>query len=243
MNLGVQGNTLHGDRSSKRQGARMVETDLREVAFLGRIAAAFTHEMKNVLAIIKESGGLMEDLLFLSQEAPFPYKDRFVRCLATIQAQTKRGVELSNRLNRLAHSPDEEVATVDLNEILEQVVFLSERFARLKGVTLSLNLHEEALNVVVSPMRLQMAVFSCLECCWGSMAAGGNVALSVTRAGKEAIVTFCCRNGVEVAEDPAVTFFDAVAQREIQEMAATFQCRIGCSASAPGLELTLPIVG
>jgi C4-dicarboxylate-specific signal transduction histidine kinase len=243
MNLGMQGNTLHGDRSLKRQGARIVETDLREVAFLGRITAAFTHEMKNVLAIIKESGGLMEDLLTLNQETPFPHKDRFVRCLATIQAQTNRGVELSNRLNRLAHSPDEEVATVDLNEILDQVVFLSERFARLKGVTLSLNLHEEALNVVVSPLRLQMAVFSCLECCWRSMAAGGSVALSVTQAGKEAIVTLCCRNAAEVSEDLTVTFSDAVAKREIQEMVATFHCRIKCSASAPGLELILPIVG
>ena len=60
----------------------MVETDLREVAFLGRITAAFTHEMKNVLAIIKESAGLMEDLLALSQEAAFPHRDRFARCLS-----------------------------------------------------------------------------------------------------------------------------------------------------------------
>jgi C4-dicarboxylate-specific signal transduction histidine kinase len=233
---------LHGRRISWRRGVVMVETDLREVAFLGRITAAFTHEMKNVLAIIKESAGLMEDLLFLSQDAAFSHKDRFVRCLTTIQAQTKRGVELSSRLNRLAHSPDEEVATVDLNEIVEQVVFLSERFAKLKGVTLSLNLHEQALNVVVSPMRLQMAVFSCLECCWGSMAAGGSVALSVTRAGKEAIVTFCCRNDVGAEEDLDTTFSDAVAQRGIQALAASFHCRIKGSASAPGLELTLPVV-
>ena len=114
----------------------MGEKDLREAAFLGRITAAFTHEMKNVLAIIKESAGLMEDLLALSQEATFPQRDRFVRCLTTIAAQTKRGVELSGRLNRFAHSPDQDIATVDLNDILEQVVFLSGRFARLKGVTL-----------------------------------------------------------------------------------------------------------
>ena len=130
----------------------MVVADLREVAFLGRITAAFTHEMKNVLAIIKESAGLMEDLLALTPGPAFPHRDRFARSLTTIQAQTKRGVELSNRLNRLAHSSDKEVARVDLNDILEQVIILSERFARLKGVSLQLYPHGEALSVVVSPV-------------------------------------------------------------------------------------------
>ena len=181
-----------------------VVTDLREVAFLGRMTAAFTHEMKNVLAIIKESAGLMEDLLALSEETVFPHRQRFVRCLTKIEAQTKRGVELSNRLNRLAHSPDEEVARVDLNDILEQVIILSERFARLKGVSLQWYPHGEALSVVVSPVRLQMAVFACLECCWECMAAGGNIALSIMLEGREATMRFSCRNGDDLKEDQVV---------------------------------------
>jgi hypothetical protein len=41
----------------------------RKAAFMGRITAGVTHEMKNVLAIIKESAGLMEDFLKISQDA------------------------------------------------------------------------------------------------------------------------------------------------------------------------------
>ena len=37
------------------------DTDKRQVAFFGRMTAGITHEMKNVLAIIKESSGLMQD--------------------------------------------------------------------------------------------------------------------------------------------------------------------------------------
>lgn len=232
-----------GDRTAKRYGKRTVEKDLREVAFLGKITAAFTHEMKNVLAIIKESAGLMEDLFLLSQEIPFPHRDRLIRCLTTIQAQTKRGVELSGRLNRLAHSPDEEVAAVDLNEVLEQMVFLSERFARLKGVALRLNPHEAALNVLASPVRLQMVLFECLECCWGSMGSGGKISVSVAPKGKEAVVTFCCQNAGNVAENFSVPFPGTERCEAIKRVAAGFHCRITCSASGPGLELTLPIVG
>jgi len=233
---------LHGDHTAKRYGKRTVEKDLREVAFLGRITAAFTHEMKNVLAIIKESAGLMEDLFFLSQETPFPHKDRLLRCLATIQAQTKRGVELSGRLNRFAHSPDEELATVELNGVLEQIVFLSERFARLKGIALSLNPHEAALNVLAPPVRLQMILFECLECCWGSTGPGGKIRVSVAPKGKEAVVSFCCQNAADDAEESSVRFSGAEASEAIKQVAAGFHCRIACSASGSGLELTLPIV-
>jgi C4-dicarboxylate-specific signal transduction histidine kinase len=219
----------------------MVEKDLREVAFLGRITAAFTHEMKNVLAIIKESAGLMEDLLSLGQETAFPYRERFVRCLTSIQAQTKRGVELSGRLNRLAHSPDEEVARVDLNDILDQVIILSGRMARLKGVSLQLHPHGEPLNVVLSPLRLQMVVFICLECCWGTMASGGTISLSVTLDGLEAIVRFCCQNGGDGKQYAAGPLSEGEAKQVIQELVTSLDCRIAWCASPPAFELILPV--
>lgn len=221
----------------------MLETELKEVAFFGRITAAFTHDMKNVLAVIKESAGLMEDLLSLSQNAAFPHKDRFARTLATIQAQVKRGVDLSSRLNRFAHSPDEDVATVDLNEILEQVVFLSGRFARLKEVSLSLKPHPQALPVVASPVGLQMAVFTCLECCWKSVSGGGSVSLSVAQDKQEVIITFACGGGADVEEEPAGWIADAEAGLAIREMVKSSNCRIQSNASGLGLELILPVAG
>jgi C4-dicarboxylate-specific signal transduction histidine kinase len=221
----------------------MFETELKEVAFFGRITAAFTHEMKNVLAIIKESAGLMEDLLSLSQNAAFPHKDKFARTLATIHGQVKRGVDLSSRLNRFAHSPDEDVATIDLNEILEQIVFLSGRFARLQGVSLSLEPHEEALPVVVSPVGLQMVVFAYLECCWKLMSDGGSISLSVTPDKQEVIISFVCDGGAGMTEEAAGWIADAEAGLAIREMVKSSNCRIQSSASGLGLELILPVAG
>jgi C4-dicarboxylate-specific signal transduction histidine kinase len=220
-----------------------VEIDQREVAFFGRITAAFTHEMKNVLAIIKESAGLMEDLLGLTQNTAFPHQERFVRSLAMIDAQTKRGIALSNRLNRFAHSPDEAVATVDLNEMLEQIVYLSERFARLNGVTLSLTADVGPLPVTTSPMGLQMAVFGCLECCWESMAAGGNINLSVARNGQEAMVTFICESRAEVAKDLAAWISDSEAHRVMKKIVKSLNCRIQCNPSGAAFDLILPAAG
>ncbi len=220
-----------------------MEMDPREVAFFGRITAAFTHEMKNVLAIIKESAGLMEDLLALSQNVAFPHQERFVRSLATIEAQARRGVELSNRLNRFAHSPDEAIATVDLNEMLEQIVFLSERFARLKRVTLSLNPYAAPLPVVTSPVGLHMTIFGFLECCWGGMAGGGNISLSVAQKGPEAVISFACQGGAEFAEDLARRVADSEAGLGLKQIAKHSNCRIECGPSGASFDLILPVAG
>lgn len=171
----------------------MKEAEGREVAFFGKITAAFTHEMKNVLAIIKESTGLMEDLLAITPSEAFPHKERFSRAIAGVQGQVRRGVELSNRLNRFAHSPDIPVTSVDLNDAARQLSLLAERFARLKGVSVEVKPSDEAVEVVTSPVRLQMALFMGLECCWSHMAPGGNLEICV--GAKEDPAGFCivCR--------------------------------------------------
>jgi C4-dicarboxylate-specific signal transduction histidine kinase len=217
-----------------------MDTNIREVAFFGKMTASFTHEMRNVLAIIRESAGLMEDLLSLSQNDTFPHKERFVRSLSTIETQAKRGIELSGRLNRFAHSTDVTEATLDLNQTLEEILFLSERFARLKGVTLSLIPNAKSLPAVASPIALHMAVFSCLECCWDHMAAGGNISLSVGWKGQEAIVSFVCQSAAGAAEDHSGWFYNSEAGQAIQKTVKSLSYRVECSAPGSGLVLILP---
>jgi hypothetical protein len=159
--------------------------DAKEVAFMGRITAGFTHEMKNVLAIIKESAGLMEDLLSLTPEGSFPQRARLFGVLTKILEQVRRGVDLSSRLNRFAHSSDEAVATVDLNAMAEQVAVLAERFARLKGVTLKAEPAAEKLLVSTSPVGLVMAVFCGLESCWDCMKSGCELKIAGEGRGDE----------------------------------------------------------
>ncbi len=137
----------------------MDRTEDREVRFFGRVVASFTHELKNVLAIVRETAGLMEDLLAMTPEGTFTHQPRFQRGLATILEQVSRGVGLATRMNRFAHSPDHAVATVDLNEAMEQVCFLSERLARIRGVGLSVATADAPVTVVSSPVKVLLSFF------------------------------------------------------------------------------------
>ena len=113
----------------------MTQHPQTEIAFFGRITAGVTHELKNVLAIINEASGLMQDLMTLSKETP-AYHDRFQKALTSIKGQIQRGQNLIAKLNQFAHTPDVNIRAVDLFDAAGHLVALSQRFAALKNVTL-----------------------------------------------------------------------------------------------------------
>lgn len=140
-----------------------MKIETREAAFMGRITASVAHEMKNVLAIIKESTGLMEDILSLGEGDPAAHKEKFSRVISNIGQQVGRGVDLATRLNRFAHCPDEIVSSVDLNQVVDQIVVLSRRFAKSKQVSLEADLKEKSVILVTDPFRVHMLLFNCIS--------------------------------------------------------------------------------
>jgi hypothetical protein len=198
----------------------MERSEEKELAFFGRITAGVTHEMQNVLAIIRESSGLMDDLLSLTQQANFPYQEKFKAALSSIEGQVRRGIELSKRLNRFAHSPDMNWGRIDLNEAAEQMVFLCQRFARLKHITLEIRLSPQPVFITGSPVRLQLALFTCLEACWTSLAPGGKVFLSPHGVNGDSRIRVLCEGNLLNQED----FFEALSRfpswKTLKEMVA-----------------------
>lgn len=163
----------------------------QEIAYMGRVTAGMTHEFKNVLAIIRESSGLLEDLLTIGQARSFPQREKFLKVLGTIQEQVQRGVDLATHLNRFAHSMDEPWAAVELNEILGQTLALLERFARIKKVQLKLIRSSEDLMVRTDPFRMRMVVSLCVDRLLEAFGEGGEIVLRPHRekGGEGALVS------------------------------------------------------
>ena len=135
----------------------------KEIAMIGRISAAMTHEMRNVLAIIRESSGLMQDILALSEGSSFPHKDKFANALGKIEKHVRRGDEIVTQFNAFAHSMDEPQDWVEVNELVNQVAILMQRLAQTKQVTLSAETHDRAPSVYTNPIRLTLALAACVE--------------------------------------------------------------------------------
>ncbi len=150
----------------------------KEIVFFGKITAGITHEIKNVLAIIQESSGLMEDIIDVTENGAFPHKDKFIKSLNRIRGQIQRGIDITSRLNRFAHSSDHCPASLDLNEITEQMVLLASRFARLKNVVLESSPSDPPLIIKSDPVSLEMALFESIEILLNVIGSTGKITLS-----------------------------------------------------------------
>ena len=143
----------------------MNTTGSREAEFMGRITASATHELRNVLAIVKESAGLVEDLVRASETRGPPDAARLLKATGRIEAQVARGAELVTRLNRFAHSLDHDVESVDLEEEVRQVAFLSQRLARKKLQVVDVEAPGEVAVFTGSSLHAQMALYATVERC------------------------------------------------------------------------------
>lgn len=206
-----------------------------ELRFFGRVTAGFTHELKNVLAIVKETAGLMEDFLAMMPEGAFQQQPRFQRAVTTILEQIARGVELSTRMNRFAHSPDHSLAQVDLNEIADQVCLLAERFARIKGVSLGAALAGKPVVILSSPVQVLLSVFKAYECCWNHLASGGTVLATVSPDPQPTVLITCTGETAGGAELQSA-LEDAGEWKELLQVMARLQ---GSVARGEGTEFRL----
>lgn len=100
----------------------------------GRVLAGQTHELTNVLSIVLELSGLLED--HARPHEGTPTGDRLVSVAERLRRQAQRGQTMVKDLNRLAHAVDHDRATVDLAEVTGLAGRLIARFARLKRVEL-----------------------------------------------------------------------------------------------------------
>ena len=159
----------------------MSTTEDREAAFIGLITAGATHELRNVLAIVKESTGLIADIINASDRPGAAKPEKLMRAAGRIEAQVKRGSELLTNLNRFAHSLDHPQDEVDLAEVTRQVPFLCQRIARRGRHRVEVRSEESSLRVVVNLLRLQMAMYAAVECCLEQLPEGGTLNLKPVR--------------------------------------------------------------
>ena len=128
--------------------------------FFGKMSASISHEIKNVMAIINESAGLMEDLTVLAEKGMPVDPQRLKTHAGKIMTQIRRADQIIKNMNRFAHSVDEGVKSIDLGETLALVTALSERFATMRGITLDLKTPSKGITLRTNPFFLINLIMS-----------------------------------------------------------------------------------
>lgn len=129
--------------------------------FMGIILASFTHELRNHLAMVKETSGLQQDLIAIDRKV----KDvpGLMQTLHSVDEQIDHAVQLISFLNRFAHRMDSEEAFYPVVDVLEELMVLVRRLARQRGISLETDFSGEVPPVVGNPGNLQMLAFFLLD--------------------------------------------------------------------------------
>lgn len=165
------------------------------LAFFGRITASLSHEINNVLTIINELSGLMGDLLEASARGKPLNEDKLSLQREKISAQILRGEKLIKRLNRFSHLTDSPLKTFSLHELLEDLASIAERFATLKGVSLTLTLPETEISIENNPFEVQKTVFAAIDAFLTSAASDAAIELDYAGEPEQAIISVGCASG------------------------------------------------
>lgn len=131
--------------------------------FFGKMTAAISHEIKNILAIVNENAGLLEDLALMEDRGISVEPQRLKNISQTVMRQVHRADTIMKNMNRLAHSVDETVKTIDLNDILQLLVALSDRFATTRDIAVRPKLTDAPLTMRTSPFFLMDLLWLCLD--------------------------------------------------------------------------------
>ncbi len=147
--------------------------------FFGRMAAAISHDLKNVLAVVNENAGLLEDLCLMAEKGRPLDAGRLKRLAGGVKEQVRRGDAIAVRLNRFAHSIDHPAARIDLGELLELLAGLAGRFAAARGVKLEAARPGTPVHVTTAPFLLLNLLWLCLEQAIAAAGAGSPVRMAL----------------------------------------------------------------
>ena len=212
----------------------------RGAAFVAEVAAGTTHEIRNILAIVKESAGLIEDLIDAFNRRGSLDQEKLIRSLGRIDAQVARGTEILSNLNRFAHSLDHVQDAIDVTRDVQQVASLCQFRARRKRHVLQVQPGGQNLTAAVDPFRFQMSLFAAVGCCLEQLPEGSTVSISTDRMDDRPTVEFTGRGGDEAALPvPA----EAKGWSPLVEIADGLGASVELTGSAYGFRICLPAAG
>jgi two-component system NtrC family sensor kinase len=152
-----------------------------KLASIGELAAGIAHEINNPVAIMVEEAGWMEDLLAEEELGECKNIDEFKRALGQVKTQGVRCKEITYKLLSFARRTDPKMRDVQLNDLVEEIVGISEQRARYSNVKITKHLLPDLPMVSASPSEMQQVFLNLINNAIDAIGPGGGTIDVATR--------------------------------------------------------------
>jgi signal transduction histidine kinase len=200
----------------------------RQLAFFGHMLAGFTHDLKNHLAIIKESNGLLSDLLAMGRVTDEILAVRLQKIAASVQGRVGQATDMANSLNSIAHRLDTPLSTFAINDLVSEELALLQRFARLREIELQTALPPGLPAIRNNPSLFQFVFFHLFSLALRRLKGQGVLEIACGERDGAIAVTFRLRG----EKEPFTELIDTQTAALIEEALDKTQARVTASSPA-----------
>jgi len=177
-----------------------------KLAAIGRLGAGVAHEINNPLSIITEKGGLLKDLLTMSDE--LPPRQRLVDLVQSVLKAADRCGGITHRLLGFAKHMDVQSETINLDLLLHEVLGFLEKEASYRNLRVDFNYQEEPPTIVSDRGQLQQIFLNIINNAFAAVDDGGHIEIGIERVGADAVAVKIADDGVGIPADQLTHIFD-----------------------------------
>ena len=197
------------DTKSEAMNKQVVESG--KLATIGELAAGIAHEINNPVAIMVEEAGCIGDLLEEEDLKACENLNEFTRALDQINTQGRRCKEITHKLLSFARKTDSTINDVQINEVITEMVSLTDKMAMYNNITIETDLHKGIPYIRISPSELQQVILNLINNAIDAMEkTGGKIKIETKPSAikKNNLVISVEDNGPGIPKDSLGRIFD-----------------------------------
>ena len=177
-----------------------------KLASIGRLASGVAHEINNPLAIINQKAGLIMDLFTLKKE--FSSDERLI-CLANdvLDAVNRCGT-ITRRLLDFSRHMEPSIQSVDIGEVIGQVLAFLEKEAERRSITISMDNRQLIPDFECDRGSLQQIFLNLFNNAFAAMEDGGLLDIRIRSEKKEWVTITVSDNGCGISNDDINKIFE-----------------------------------
>ncbi len=196
------------DREKHLMDAQIIQS--QKLAAIGQLSAGIAHEVNNPLAIIGEEAGWMQDLLKRESMSQMPEMAELQDSLREIVAQAGRCREITHKLLSFARKMESAIRDVDMNALVDDVVGMREREARLSNIEIVKDFSPDLPIIHSEPSLLRQVLLNLINNAIDAIPKGGTITVrTLPNEGGDGGVSFSVSDtGMGIPKENLEKIFD-----------------------------------
>ena len=177
-----------------------------KMASIGRLGAGVAHEINNPLAIINEKAGLLKDLISFADD--FPNKQRLVGFADSIIKSVERCSTITHRLLGFAKHMDVQTETVDLENLIHEVLEFLEKEASYRNLSVTVNATENLPLIKSDRGQLQQVFLNIINNAFAAVEDEGRIDINLSKAQDQIVNVAVTDDGCGMPEEYLEQIFE-----------------------------------